>query len=164
MNKITKGDFTNKGTVIWTTETYTKTTQGICNTSELTLVEKTKKDITELKDFVDFNTVMSVDIRPGKVISAIRVPKTDKLITLNVLTSLGQKTVVTNLGEEYQPEDFINKTFLFILNMPPITMRGIISEAMIMASSTLIFDELNNIWINKTVLLPINISIDSIIL
>ena len=176
-NKITTGSLTNKGIVHMIDnpseliiDPMVKTTQGMFRLSELIKIEKATKPINpEIKETIDFKTVMSLDIRPGKVLKASRVKDTDKLIELTISTTLGKKTVVTNLGSHFEPEDFfindkVGKTFMFVMNMSPMKMKGILSEAMIMASSAMKFDEESNSYKEVPTLLPVNISIDSIIL
>jgi methionyl-tRNA synthetase len=170
--ELEAGDLTNKGIIHWIDnptpnieDRLVKTSQGIVRYSELEFIEKSKKPAPrDLKASVDFNAVMGIDIRPGKVISAARVKDTEKLIEMRVSTALGKKTVVTNLGSDFEPEDFVEKTFMFVMNMPPMKMRGILSEAMIMASSVFRLDEKTNEWVEKFILMPINIPMDSIVL
>jgi len=172
MNKINIGDYTNNGTVQMIDnpcdsipDPIVRTTNGIFRLSELTKIEKAiKPEHDALKQLVDFNTVMSLDIRPGKVISAKRIKDTDKLLELKISTVLGKKTVVTNLGSHFDVEDFEDKTFMFIMNMPPIKMRGILSEAMIMASTSKKFDNATNTYIDVPELIRVNIPINSTIL
>jgi len=175
ITNISNGDLTDKGLVKmvdnpWNdkdgnpVDRIVNTTGGTFRETELTIIEKATKTIKPIKEFVDFNTVMSVDIRPGRVTLAKRVEKTDKLIHLNVKTSLGSKSVVTNLGEEFEPEAFVGKTFMFVVNMPPMKMRGILSEAMIMANEITVFDPKENKWNTATKLMEVNLSLDSTIL
>lgn len=176
METIKNGDLTDKGLVKMVDNPWidkdgnpadriVTTTKGCFRESELTIIEKTKKpDVDPVKSSVDFSTVMSVDIRPGRVTVAKRVPKTDKLIHLTIKTSLGIKQVVTNLGGQFEPENFVGNTYMFIVNMPPVTMKGIQSEAMIMASNSLTFNHEKNEWINETRLMSIDLPLDSTIL
>ena len=53
---------------------------------------------------------------------------------------------------------------MFIVNMPPVTMKGIQSEAMIMASNSLTFNHEKNEWVNETRLMSIDLPLDSTIL
>jgi methionine--tRNA ligase beta chain len=176
MTTIKSGDLTDKGQVKMVDNPWidangnpadrlVTTTKGCFRESQLTIIEKSKKpDIDPLKSTVDFSTVMSVDIRPGRVTTAKRVPKTDKLLHLTIKTSLGTKQVVTNLGEHFEPESFVGNTYMFIMNMNPVTMKGIQSEAMIIASNTLVFNPELNEWVNEVRLININLPIDSTIL
>jgi methionine--tRNA ligase beta chain len=175
ITNISNGDLTDKGLVKmvdhpWNdkdgnpVDRIVNTTGGTFRETELTIIEKTPKTIKPVKESVDFNTVMSVDIRPGRVTVAQRVKKTDKLIHLTVKTSLGTKSVVTNLGGEFEPEVFIGKTFMFVVNMPAMKMKGILSEAMIMANEVSVFDPKENAWNTKTKLMEVNLPLDSTIL
>lgn len=140
------------------------TTQGAFRETDLTFMEKAPKELTPIKDNVDFNTVMSVDIRPGRVTEAKRVPKTDKLIELSVKTAFGMKKAVTNLGDTFKPEDFNKKTFMFVFNMPPMKMKGVKSELMIVANTYKKLNEAENVWEDKVKLMEVNLPLDSTIL
>ena len=175
ITNISNGDLTDKGLVKmidnpWNdkdgnpVDRIVNTTGGVFRETELTIIEKAVKTIKEVKDPVGFDVVMSVDIRPGRVTLAKRVEKTDKLIHLNVKTSLGSKSVVTNLGGEFEPEAFVGKTFMFVVNMPPMKMRGILSEAMIMANEVTVFVPNENKWSVVTKLMEVSVPIDSTIL
>ena len=175
ITNIKNGDLTNKGLVKmvdnpWLDENglqadrIVTTTKGCFRESELTIIPKAEKPIKDIKPLVDFPTVMSIDIRPGRVTVAKRVPKTDKLIHLTIRTSLGIKQVVTNLGEHFEPDSFVGNTYMFIVNMSPVTMKGIQSEAMIIANETLVFNSDNNEWVTDIKLMSVDISLDSSIL
>ncbi len=140
------------------------TTQGAFRESELTIIEKAEKTTKPIKELIDFNTAMSVDIRPGRVTMAKRVPKTDKLLHLVINTSLGTKNVVTNLGGQFEPEVFVGNTFMFIVNMPSVKMKGIESEAMILANEVEVFNPNENSWSTVTKLMKVDLPINSTIL
>ena len=72
------------------------------------------------------------------------------IIHLIIDTNLGKKNVVTNLGDTYEPEEFVGKRFLFIMNMKPVKMMGVLSEAMILAGDEFKFNVDENIWEEKT--------------
>jgi len=90
------------------------------------------------KEFLEIQE--KLEIRVGQIISAERIPKTDKLIklTVNFGGDNSVKTVVTNLGETYEPEFFIGIKTPFITNLEAVTMKGVMSEAMIMPGTRLI--------------------------
>lgn len=161
LTNIKVGDLTDKGIVKmvdnpWkdsdgnVVDRIVTTTKGTFRETQLTLMEKAPKPIKGLKDEIDFQTAISVDIRPGTVSLAKRVPKSDKLIHLIIDTNLGKKNVVTNLGDTYEPEEFVGKRLLFIMNMKPVKMMGVLSEAMILAGDEFKFNVDGNIWEEKT--------------
>lgn len=53
---------------------------------------------------------------------------------------------------------------MFVVNMPPMKMKNILSEAMIMANELPIFDPKENVWNTKTRLMEVNLPLDSTIL
>lgn len=99
--------------------------------------------IPELKPEINFDefaaAVNKLDIRIGLVVSAERVPKSDKLLKLEVtFDRVGTiKQVITNLGAIYEPDYFIGLNIPFVVNLAPVKMMGQLSEAMIVASLNL---------------------------
>jgi len=92
------------------------------------------KDKIEFSEFLDASS--KLEIKTGKIISVTDVPKSDKLIKLEV--DFGEDTprvVVTNikpsLGENYV-DKLEGYSFLFVTNLKPVKMMGIESQAMIM--------------------------------
>jgi len=173
--RIKAGDLTNKGLVKMVDEPWKNkdgedvdvlvlTHKGPFRMSQLEKIDKPEKPEYNLKDHTDFPTVMGIDIRPGVVKSAERIKKTDKLIHLKVKTNLGSKDVVTNLGSQYEPSDFLGKKFLFVMNMAPVKMAGVKSEAMIMASSHYKLNVDKNEYEEKFILMEVNIPLDGIAL
>jgi methionyl-tRNA synthetase len=91
--------------------------------------QKTVGTIT-IDDFVQ------VDIRVGEIVAAEPVPKTDKLLQLVVdLGEEEKRQVVAGLAEHYQPEELTGKKTLFVANLKPVKIRGILSEGMILAAT-----------------------------
>ena len=92
------------------------------------------KDKIEFSEFLDISS--KLEIKPGTIKTVTDVPKSDKLIKLEVDFGEDQfRTVVTNikptLGENYV-DMLTDKTVLFVTNLKPVKMMGIESTAMIM--------------------------------
>jgi methionyl-tRNA synthetase len=87
------------------------------------------------KDNITFDDLLKLDVRICEVIHADRVPKTDKLLKLTIKTGIDEREVVTNIGSQYEPDELIGLSFPFVLNLEPMTMRGIESRAMILAAA-----------------------------
>jgi methionyl-tRNA synthetase len=88
------------------------------------------------KPLVSYDDVMKLDIKVCIILHAERIPKKDRLLKLLVGGLDGKFEAITNLGKDYEPEDLINKSFPFILNLEPTNMAGVESEGMIMAGDT----------------------------
>lgn len=92
----------------------------------------------ELISFEDFmKASKQLDIRIGQVISAERVPKSTKMLKLQVIFGEADEdelTVVTNIGDKFEPDDLLALTFPFVVNLTPSKIMGIISQAMIVVN------------------------------
>ena len=73
-----------------------------------------------------------MDIRLGKILSAEKVEKADKLLQLTVDTGIDIRTVVSGIAEHYNPSEIIGKTVAILLNLAPRKIRGIESQGMIL--------------------------------
>ena len=75
-----------------------------------------------------------VEIRIGTILSAEKVPDTDKLLKLSV--DVGEETprqIVSGIAEHVTPEEIIGLQFPFVTNLEPRMLRGIESQGMILA-------------------------------
>lgn len=90
-----------------------------------------------IKSEIQFDDLMKVDLRMGKVTASEKVEGADKLIKLEVFfgEEIGTKTIASAVADKgFTPENMLGKTFPFVLNMPPRKIRGVVSEGMIIMS------------------------------
>ncbi len=90
--------------------------------------------IATIEDFA------KLDLRAGKVVAADRVPKSKKLIRMDVDFGGFKRQILGGIGEHWAPEgdepgSLVGKTFLFVVNLPPRKMMGLDSHGMILATS-----------------------------
>ena len=85
-----------------------------------------------MKELIDFETFQKMDLRMGKILSAEKVKKADKLLQLSVDTGIDTRTVVSGIAQHYAPEDVVGKTVLVLLNLAPRKIRGVESQGMIL--------------------------------
>ena len=76
-----------------------------------------------------------IDLRVATVIAAERVPKTDKLIKLQVKIGDEERTIVSGIAQHYEPENLIGKNVIVIANLKPAKLRGIESRGMVLADA-----------------------------
>lgn len=79
------------------------------------------------------------DLRAGTVVAADRVPKSKKLIRMDVDFGEFKRQILGAIGEHWAPEGdepgtLVGKQFLFLVNLPPRKMMGLESEGMILAA------------------------------
>jgi methionyl-tRNA synthetase len=85
---------------------------------------------------ITIDEFMKIQLKTAKVISAERVPKSEKLLKLQV--SLGEGTeprqIVAGIGKKYEPEALIGKTIVIVANLKPAKLMGIESQGMVLAA------------------------------
>lgn len=85
-----------------------------------------------VKPNVTIDEIDAIDVRVGKIIDVEDIPSSRKLVSL--LVDFGDFTRHISVGfkvEREDPREVIGKQALFIVNLPPKKMAGVISEGMI---------------------------------
>lgn len=86
-------------------------------------------------DEITIDDFAKIDLRVATVVAAERVPKTDKLIKLQVKIGDEERTIVSGIAQHYEPENLIGKNVIVIANLKPAKLRGIESRGMVLAAS-----------------------------
>ena len=85
---------------------------------------------------ITIDEFMKIQLKTAKVLAAERVPKSEKLLKLQV--SLGEGTeprqIVAGIGKKYEPEALIGKTIIIVANLKPAKLMGIESQGMVLAA------------------------------
>ncbi len=79
---------------------------------------------------------MKVDLRIGKIVEAVRVEKSEKLVKLKVDIGTETRQVVAGIGKSYTPEELMGKTIVIVANLKPAKLMGIESQGMLLAGSS----------------------------
>jgi len=99
-------------------------------TPVIAAVEKDEKPSG--KSTIQFDDFTKLDIRVATIKHAEAVPKTDKLLKLQLDVAGEDRTVVSGIAEYYKPEDIIGQQVSLLANLAPRKLRGILSEGMIL--------------------------------
>jgi len=89
-------------------------------------------DLKALKPHITYEDFDKLDLRVGKVIEAIKVPKADKLLQLTVDLGFEKRTILSGIAEYYTPEELIGKLVTVVANLAPRKIRGIESQGMLL--------------------------------
>ena len=84
---------------------------------------------------ITFDDFMKVELRVAKVLTAERVPKSNKLIKVTVDAGAEQRTLVAGIAEAYEPDALVGRTVVMVFNLTPAKLMGIESNGMILAAS-----------------------------
>jgi len=88
--------------------------------------------VTPSKPSTSFDDFQKMDLRVGTIVSAERVPKTDKLLKLTIDTGIDTRTVVSGIAADYSPENIIGQQVTILVNLEPRKIKGIESQGMIL--------------------------------
>jgi methionyl-tRNA synthetase len=88
----------------------------------------------EKMDIVTFDEFKKMDLRVGEILKAEKVPGTDKLLKMEVNIGAEKRTMVAGVGDTYSPDELVGKKLVIIVNLKPAVIRGIESQAMLLAA------------------------------
>ena len=90
------------------------------------------KTVPILKEEIQYDDFAKMDIRIGTIIEAEKVAKSKKLLKLKIEDGIKQRTILSGIGEYFQPENIIGQQVSFLANLAPRKMMGMESEGMIL--------------------------------
>jgi methionyl-tRNA synthetase len=83
---------------------------------------------------ITIDEFMKVQLKTAKVLSAERVPKSEKLIKLQVSLGTEQRQIVAGIGKKYEPDVLVGKTIVIVANLKPAKLMGVESQGMVLAA------------------------------
>lgn len=97
--------------------------------------KKMKEEQPEGITYLEFETFMEVELRVGKIVSVEDHPNADRLyvVKLDDGTDL-QRTICAGIKEYYSVDELMNKSVVFVANLKPRPLRGVVSEGMMLAA------------------------------
>lgn len=101
-------------------------------TSKKANVQEATATTEPQKEFIDFESFASLDLRVGTILEAEKMPKANKLLVLKVDTGIDVRTIVSGIAESFAPEEIIGKQVTVLVNLQPRTLRGVESQGMIL--------------------------------
>jgi len=85
--------------------------------------------------YIDFEDFMKVDMRTGRIVSVEDHPNADKLFVITIDEGAGStRTVCAGLKGHYEASELEGLDVVFVANLEPRKLRGVMSEGMILAA------------------------------
>ncbi|MFY9411880.1 MAG: methionine--tRNA ligase [Dethiobacteria bacterium] len=89
----------------------------------------------EQSELLTIDQFARMDLRVVTVTAAAPVAGADKLLQLTVdLGAEGERQVVAGIAEHYRPEELCGKQVLYVANLKPVKLRGVLSQGMLLAA------------------------------
>lgn len=76
-----------------------------------------------------------LDLRVAEIMAAEKVAGADKLLKLTLRVGTEERQVVAGIARHYQPEDIKGRKILYVANLKPVKLRGVLSQGMILAAT-----------------------------
>ncbi|MBV9211887.1 MAG: methionine--tRNA ligase [Acidobacteria bacterium] len=96
----------------------------------------TEAEAIEGVQFIEIGDFAKVDLRVGQILTAERIPKSDKLLRFTIdLGEAEPRQVLAGIAEYYEPEKLIGRKVVVVANLKPRKLRGFESQGMVCAAS-----------------------------
>jgi methionyl-tRNA synthetase len=89
---------------------------------------------TDEKPIVTIDDFAKLDLRVALVLAVERVPKTEKLLKLDLDLGFERRAIVSGIAQFYEPEALVGKRIVIIANLKPARIRGVESRGMLLAA------------------------------
>ncbi len=83
---------------------------------------------------IGIDEFQKVQLKIAKILEAERVPKSSKLLKLQVDIGTEQRQIVAGIGKKYAPEELVGKTIVVVANLKPAKLMGVESQGMVLAA------------------------------
>jgi len=102
------------------------------------LQERTKqageqtREYEPLKENMEFEDFMKMDLRAGEIIEASAIENANKLLKLKVDLGFEQRTIVSGISNDFSPDEIVGQKVCVVANLAPKKLMGIESNGMIL--------------------------------
>jgi len=87
-------------------------------------------------DLISIDDFRKVQMKTAKILEAEKVPKSDKLLKLQIEIGTEKRQIVSGIAKYYAPESLVGKTIAVVYNLKPAKLFGIESQGMILAAKS----------------------------
>lgn len=82
---------------------------------------------------ISIEDLIKVQLAVGQIIECEEVPKSDKLLKLQVdFDTLGKRQILSGIKQHFAPQDLLNQQAVFVFNLAPRKMMGLESYGMLL--------------------------------
>lgn len=95
--------------------------------------EKKVENVVDIKE-ITIDDFAKIALRVGKIVTAEKVEKADKLLKFSVQIGEETRTIVSGIAKFYTPEEMVGKNVVVVYNLKPAKLRGIESQGMLLCA------------------------------
>ncbi len=86
----------------------------------------------ELKDPIEYDDFVKLDLRVGTILKAEKHPKADRLLVFQVKMGTEIRQIISGVAEFHDPADCVGQKVVVVANLKPRKLRGLESKGMIL--------------------------------
>jgi methionyl-tRNA synthetase len=90
---------------------------------------------TPADDSITIDDFRRVRLRTAKIVEAERVPKSNKLMRLQVEIGGERRQIVAGIAAQYEPEALVGRSVVVVANLKPAKLMGVESNGMVLAAA-----------------------------
>lgn len=94
--------------------------------------EQEEKKYKPLKDNMEFDDFMKMDLRAGTIVAAAAIKKADKLLKITVDLGFEKRTIVSGIANDFDPDEIMGQKVCVVANLAPKKLMGVESNGMIL--------------------------------
>jgi len=94
----------------------------------------TPQELTEVKEVIQFDDFVKLDIRIGTIVEAEKMPKSSKLLKLVVDIGVEKRTILSGIAKHFNPEKIVGQQVCVVANLAPRKMMGTESNGMVLTA------------------------------
>lgn len=94
----------------------------------------TEERMPEIRDNISFDDFKKVDLRIAKILTAEHLPKTDKLLRMDIEIGDERRQIIAGVAETYTAEELAGRLIVVVANLEPAKIRGVESNGMLLAA------------------------------
>lgn len=95
---------------------------------------KPAEDVQTEKNLITFDEFSKIDLRVAEVVKAERIPKTEKLMKIQIKIGNEIRQIVAGIAEHYEIDQIIGKRIIIVANLESTKIRNEISNGMLLAA------------------------------
>jgi methionyl-tRNA synthetase len=88
--------------------------------------------LMQQKEETNYDDFIKMDLRVGEILTAEKMPKTDKLMVMTIDTGIDKRTIVSGIAQHFTADDLIGRKVTVLANLAPRMLRGVESKGMIL--------------------------------
>ncbi len=93
---------------------------------------ETSEPYEPVKEIITYDDFVKLDFRMGTVLSAERIPKSKKLLKLQIDLGFEQRQILAGAAEHFEPESLVGQQVAVVANLAPRKMMGMESQGMVL--------------------------------